>query len=175
MPAYGQWLRVVLRSLSTTDAAATLADIAAGRTDRCILLWIPLMHGAGDPGIIKEWRRLADMEEDGRVRGEIGGLALVFAQLAGRVPEWRKGLEGWNVGESQIANEWRAEGEVKGVLKTWRASVLGALEVRLGIGPPPDIVRAVEAIDSVEELSRWFKAAVAATSLEAFLSAVRRS
>ncbi len=172
---YGEWLRVVLRTLRTVDGAATLAGIAAGEIDRCLLPWIALMHGAADPGIIKEWRRLADMEEDSRLRRQFGGLAQVFAELARCAPEWKQGLEGWNVGESQVVNEWRAEGDARGSLRTRRADVLRALEIRMKAPPPPEVVKTVESIDSLDELSRWLDAAIAATSLDEFLATIRRS
>ena len=60
---------------------------------------------------------------------QYGGLALVFAGLAQRLAEWKHALEGWNMGESQVANEWRGrwnqglrEGRLEGqAARSWRS------------------------------------------------------
>jgi uncharacterized damage-inducible protein DinB len=53
----GLWAGVKVRTLSTEDAAATLAAIARGEVARCILAWIPLMRGGGESGIIESLPR----------------------------------------------------------------------------------------------------------------------
>ena len=40
------------------------------------------MHGAGELGIINQWKDVAGKEPDSRLRGQYAGLALVFAELA---------------------------------------------------------------------------------------------
>lgn len=94
-------LQVVERNLAEEDAAATLAGIAAGQLGACLLPLIPLMRGGAEPGIIAQWKPLALAEPDERRRGDYGGLALVFAELAGCWPQWHQALEGWNVEVSQ--------------------------------------------------------------------------
>src|SRR5262249_38595459 len=81
MPDYGGWARVVLRTLREEVPSATLTAIAASQTERCVLPWISLMHGADDPRIITQWRAVAEMETEGRLRSQYAGLALVFADL----------------------------------------------------------------------------------------------
>ena len=46
-------------TLRDDDAAATLRDIETEKFGRCILPWIPLMHGGGDLATIEEWKRVA--------------------------------------------------------------------------------------------------------------------
>ncbi len=178
MEDYGVWQRVVLRTLRSMDAMATLAAIAAGQLDRCVLPWIPLMHGAADPGIIKEWRRVAEAEPDTRLRTQWAGLALVFADLAGRAAEWKKGLEGWNMGESQVVNEWRAEGRTEGratgLLEARLADLLHVLEVRFSTAVPSEVKTVIEGSTDPDELSRWLDLALTAKSLEEFRAALRR-
>jgi hypothetical protein len=87
-------LEVAERNLASEDAAATLTEIAGGRTAACVLVWIPLMHGGGEAGIIEQWKELASAEPDSRRRAEYGALALVFAELSGRRAEWKKGTGG---------------------------------------------------------------------------------
>lgn len=103
--AYGLRLKVVLRTLREESGADTLAGIASNRVARCILPWIPLMQGGAEPAIMEEWKRLAALEPNTRVRDEYVGLALVFAELAKCRHEWQQALEGWNVLESQQVKE----------------------------------------------------------------------
>src|SRR5207249_1039749 len=83
-------LVVNLREQST---AAVLAEIAAGVTGLCLLPWVPLMAGGGDPVLIEEWKRLALTEPDLERRRTYCGLALVFAELARELVNWQQALE----------------------------------------------------------------------------------
>src|SRR5262249_47551135 len=71
-----------------------------------ILPWIPLMQGAGEAGIIEDWKRLAGQEPDNRWRSDYGALAGIFAELAGRKQIWKKSLEGLTVKQSTVVQEW---------------------------------------------------------------------
>jgi hypothetical protein len=84
-------------------------------------------------------------------------------------------LEDCKVGESEIANEWRAAAAAKASLKTMRTAVLRALAVRVKGSPPPEVVTTVESIDDLDELTRWLETAVVASSLDDFLAAIRRT
>src|SRR5437879_6576395 len=94
-------LEVIERNLAQESAKATLAEIADGRTARCLLPWIPLMQGGAEAAIIEQWKHLAEQEPDARRRADYGGLALVFAELTDCRPPWKQALEGWNVEQSQ--------------------------------------------------------------------------
>src|SRR5438477_507623 len=93
-PAFLRWLlpglepalpfHPLVRTLRDDDAAATLAGIEAGSIGRCVLPWIPLMHGGGDADTMEAWKRVAGLEPDSRLRSVYGSLALVFAELADR-------------------------------------------------------------------------------------------
>jgi len=95
----GSELRCKVRqqTLREEDAAA----IAAGQVARCILPIVPVMRDGGEVGIIEEWKRCAAAEPEGRRRSDYAGLALVFAELARVRDAWRRGLEGWNVLQSE--------------------------------------------------------------------------
>ena len=67
-----------VRTLRDDDAAATLHAIEAGTFGRSILPWIPLMHGGGDLSTIEVWKRMANLEPDGRLRSIYASLALGF-------------------------------------------------------------------------------------------------
>jgi hypothetical protein len=164
----GHVLRAVVRTLREEDAAGTLAGVAAGELGRCVLPWVPLMRAAGEESIIQEWRRLAGQETDARLRGEYGALALIFVELANRSPEWRKGLEGWNVRESQQVLEWKREAQVE----TTRKKLMRAIQVRLKGGLPEDLAASIEGMTDLAELDRWFDAALQVDSLDAFRATV---
>jgi hypothetical protein len=127
-----------------------------------VLPFIPLMQGGGESAIIARWKELAQAEPDRRRRGDYGGLALVFAEAAGRRDVWKQALEGWNVIESQQVNEWiavgraegeargRAEGEARGQLVGCRADLRVMLEDRFGALPEGLIQR----IETEEDLGR---------------------
>ena len=162
----GLRLQVVQRTLRVEEAASTLQGIAAGEVARCLLPWIPLMREGGEAGIMETWKQLASAEPDFRWRSDYGALAVVFADLAGRLPEWRQALEGWNMRESQQVLEWQAE--------TKRADLLRLLELRFQALVPGELIAAVEALTEWEELSRWFDAAATAASVEEFRARVGR-
>ena len=129
----GFFLRPLQRNLAGEDAAGTLTEIAAGRTGRCLLPWIPLMHGGGEEAIITEWKRLAELESDGVLRSAYAALALTFAELTKGLVAWQRALENWNMQESQTMLGWIRKGELEGRLTSKREDLLDLL--RSGFGP----------------------------------------
>jgi hypothetical protein len=147
-------LSVAERNLAREDAAATLAAVEGGTCARCLLPFVPLMRGGAETTIMDRWKVLAQAEPDARLRGDYGGLALVFADLAGSLSAWKKSLEGWNVTESQQVLEWMAEGEARGrtlgALESHRQFLRILLEERFG--PLPD--RILQRIEQADDLQR---------------------
>jgi hypothetical protein len=171
----GLHFRLTQFTLREEDAAASLARVAVGDSSRCVLPWIPLMRGGDETSTIEEGKRLASGEPDARRRGDYGGLALVFAELAGRRDAWRRALEDWNVQVSQQVLEWQAkarqEGRQEEQVAQARSKILRALEVRLRSAVPSDVAAAVEAQADLDRLSSWFDAALTAADLPAFRAA----
>ena len=161
-------LRVAERNVATEDAGRTLRGIKAGRIARCVLAMIPLMQGGADPGIISQWRPLAEAEPDAGRRGDYGGLALVFAELAGCHAAWNEALRGWNVKQSKQVLEWQAEGELKGRAE----SVLHLLERRTGAAVPSDLAAKIRNTKDLATLKRLLDAADEVISLDEFLGRV---
>lgn len=172
----GPHFTVAVRTLSTEDAAATVAQIAAGELERCILAWVPLMAGAGNAAVIAEWRRVAEQEPDPRWRSEHGALALVFVELTRWAPLWRQALEDWNVRESPQVLEWQAqarqealiEGRNVGKVEALQETLLDLLALRLQSPVPVDIATRVAATSDAGVLKRWLHAVVQVGSFEDF-------
>jgi hypothetical protein len=79
-PGIGMLNGVWARHLYRESAAATLADIDAGRAPHCLLAWISVMQGGEEDGNIQQWKRLVEQEKDRSLRATYTGLALVFAE-----------------------------------------------------------------------------------------------
>jgi len=168
----GFFLRPLQRNLADEDAGKTLADMAAGRTGRCLLAWIPLMHGGGEAAIITEWKRLAEAEPDAVLRSVYAALALTFAELTKGLVAWQRALENWNMKESQTMLGWIRKGQEEGRLEAKRADLLRVLRVRFRAEVPSDLRAAVEGTNDLNILDRWMDAAATAASLTDFRSAM---
>jgi hypothetical protein len=106
--------------------------------------------------------------------GALVAIALVFAELAGRVPAWKRGLEGWDMTESQVVNEWTRQAESRAKLVERRLALLELLEGRFPGVVPPEVVKLINEQESLELLDDWFRAALRAFSFEQFLAVLRR-
>jgi hypothetical protein len=168
--------KVWARDVCLADAAGVLAEVATGQVARCVLPWIPLMQGGERADIIEEWKRLAELETNPATRNNYKGLALVFADQRKRREIWQQALEGWNVYESTIVNEWREEGRQEGReegrqegLHALQQSLLGELRTRFPEETlPPEVQTTLEQQTSFEELARWMVFAATTPSLEEF-------
>src|SRR5262249_44872996 len=120
-------------------------------------------------------------EPDSRLRGDYGGLALVFAEAVGRRDAWKQALEGWNVVESVQVREWMAEGEARGEERRGGrgrgvgkgGAVLRQLGIRLQPGRPAELGAQVRATTDLEQLNRWFDAAATTASLQEITDRIR--
>jgi hypothetical protein len=131
---------ILQRTLRDESAGDTLAAIAAGRTTRWLLPWIPLMKGGAEMAIMEEWRRVALTEPDAEVSSTLGAFALIFADLVKRSELWERALEGWDMQTSQVVDRWRAEGQ----LEARRDDLVALLEKRFG-SLPQDLLERIQA------------------------------
>jgi hypothetical protein len=169
MAEFGLVGRVVRRALREEDAPGTLARVASGELSRSVLPWVALMRGGGELAVIEEWKRLADLEPDPRVRLEYAVDALLFAELSRVRMEWKQALEGWNVLVSQQVPEWQAIAE----LRLQRANLVRVLEKRCKAPVPSDLAGAIQATQDMNLLSRWFDAALEANTFDEFRAATQ--
>ncbi len=163
---FGTQLAVVERNLASEDADTLLAGIEGGKWSRGVLPWLPLMTRGDDSGIIDRWKKLAEAEPDFRRKADLANLARVFATAADRRLIWDKALEGWNVKESSVVNEWIAEGRVAATV----ASVVAVLEARFG-QLPPELEAAIRGCADLVKLQSWITHAAKATTLDEFRAA----
>src|SRR5205085_1340191 len=146
----------------TWSAPDVLTGVVAGTVARAVLAWMPLLAGADEPEVAAEWARLAGEEPDLRKRADLGGLAGVFAGLAGRKAVWHTVLEGWAVERSQFLEEIERRGE----LRSARSYPLLLLRTRLRQEVPADLVQAIQQQTDSATLDRWFNEAMTLTSLD---------
>lgn len=165
-------LEVAERNLADADAATTLTAMAAGTLARCVLPWIPLMQHGEEDVIIQQWKELAGQEPDSRRRSDYGGLALVFADAAGRLTVWKQALKEWNMRESQQVLEWinmgRTEGRAEGRAEGEANALLRLLAKRFAPGAPSDLAAKIRATSDLAKLESWFDLAYSSESLDAF-------
>jgi hypothetical protein len=157
------------------DAAATLEAVASGQASWGMLFWVPLMAGSATDKVIARWKEVvAQVVSDQRTCGNLVGIALVFAELAGRGLEWKRGLENFEMTESQVVNEWINRGEARGKLTERRQTLLELLEIRFPGAVPNEVVQLIQQQESLELLHDWFTAAARAYSFEQFLAVLKR-
>jgi hypothetical protein len=111
---------------------------------------------------------------DARARGDLAFVALEFAQLTTRFLAWEKGLEGWDMTESIIANRLKEQARREGHLLSSREYVLKAVQRRFPGAVPVEVVDLICRQDSEELLNEWFDAAITAPSAAEFLAVVHR-
>jgi flagellar biosynthesis/type III secretory pathway protein FliH len=93
---------------------------------------------------------------------------------------WKQALEGWDVIVSQQVLEWQAEalqrglaegeakGKAEGKAEARAESVISALRLRFCKKLPKKLQQTIVKTTALEQLNRWFKAAITAPSLDAF-------
>jgi hypothetical protein len=132
-------------------ADETLTRIESGALRRIILALIPLMKGAGEPGIISRWVTEAGKEPDVRRRADLGSLALTLATLKEWFAVWKEALKEWNMLESPYVLELQATATLKAV-KTVLEERFGAL--------PADLLARLEATTDAGKLDQLLRAAI---------------
>jgi hypothetical protein len=155
-------------------AGPSLTVVTAVPATWGLLFWIPLMHGGGEVDTIARWKELAGALPDRRARGDLGRIALTFAELGGCFAAWETALEGWDMTESKVVNRWMDEARRDERLKASRQHLLELAQGRFPGAIPAEVVDLIGRQDSAEMLEEWFRAAISAPSAEQFLSVVRR-
>jgi hypothetical protein len=165
----------LLWDVAGDDARVLLDAVAGGAASWGMLFWVPLMAGGGEEAVVGRWKEVvAAVVAERRMRGNLAGIALVFAELAGCYLAWERGLEGWEMTESQVVNRWLSQGETRGKLEEGRLFLTRFLRRRFGEPLPTDVLETINTQPSVQLLEDWFDAAMAATTLQDFITVLRR-
>ncbi len=145
---HGMEIKPVVWDFCETWAASILAGMEAGAVPRSALPWIPLMRGAGEDGIIDQWREQARLVIDPERLTDLS-LTPMFAELAGHAEKWGRAMEGINVRPSKVVEAWMAEGRAE--------MVVDMLAARFGPVPPEarDGLKRKTA-DELKRCAEWF-------------------
>ena len=156
------------------SAEAVLASIEDGQATWGMLFWTPLMVGGSDEAVIARWKERALTVEDRRRRGDLGTVALVFAELAGRYAAWAKALEGFDMTESNVVNRWVQEARDQARIEEARENLVRVLRRRFPVVLTDDVLGSINAQPSLPMLHDWFDAAITAFAPDEFLAVLRR-
>ena len=156
------------------SAKSVLASVEAGQATWGMLFWMPLMVGGADRSVIARWKERALATEDRRRRGDLGTVALVFAELAGRYGAWEQGLEGFDMTESNVVNRWVQEARDQARIEEARENLVRVLRRRFPVVLTDDVQGSINAKPSLKMLHDWFDAAISAFSPDEFLAVLRR-
>jgi hypothetical protein len=170
----GTYHAPLIWNVAADVAREALETFTAGQTTWGILFWVPLMQGSGDAAIVVRWKELAAALPERRDRGSLARVALVFAELAGCLPAWKQGLEGWDMTESQVVKEWMEEARREERLRTRRADLIRVLRARFANSVGQEVLDLITAQDSDEILQEWLDAASSSGTWDDFLAVLRR-
>jgi hypothetical protein len=171
----GTWHSALVWNVGEDRAAIALEGVASGQFSWGTLFWVALMAGGGEDAIIARWKEVvSQVTQDRQIRGNLAGIALVFAELVGRKIEWKRGLEGFHMTESQVVNEWISEGEAKGMLKMARADLLDDLRILFPGFVTDELARFINQQESLDLLADWRRAALRSDTFEQFMDVLKR-
>jgi hypothetical protein len=163
-PVYRQGrARGVLRLAAAALGGALRLRRLGGHLDRRLP-----RQGGDDPAIIGQWKRLAEGEPDVHRRADYGGLALVFAELAGRLAAWRQALEGWSMQQSQQVLEWQREAEIRQM----QSVILEGINRRFRVDASGDLRESIEGSTDLAQLRQWCNSLFEADTFDAFRAAL---
>ncbi len=159
----------------SADAARTALDrVARDQLSWAILFWVPLMRGGERVGIATRWRSLVGEKVADRTRrSDLAGIALVFAELAGRYLLWERILGGWEMTESAVVNRWINQGETRGDLRRLRRVIIELLDIRFPGAATQDVRQVIEQQEDLPLLEQWFQAAARVKTYADFLRDLR--
>jgi hypothetical protein len=172
---FGTRHRPLLWEVASDDALAAVAAVETSSEEWGGLYWVPLMAGGDTPELIARWREVLLSTVADRVRrGNVIAIALVFAELARCRDVWNRGLEGLDMTESIVVNEWIAAAEEKALLRSSRQKLIEVIEARFPDALTSDIRQFLAEQDTLSLLNDWFRAALRVPTYNDFLSVLRR-
>ena len=156
------------------SASVALEDLATGRTTWGVLFFVPLMKGGDEPGVIERWKELCGLVPETQSREELGGVALIFAELAGRYLAWEKSLKEWNMTESMVVNEWMRQAAERAHLESGRKFLTKLLNRRFPGEVTKELSETIDQQPSESLLEEWYDRANEVATMDEFMKVVRR-
>jgi hypothetical protein len=165
-------------NLEELDAHAVLSGIEAAEIPPTALALIPLMHNGQTQEIIDRWFTVAEKVKAMHLR-DLGGYAVVFAELTNSRQLWLQAMKEIDVEHSQILKDSEARGESRGILKGEasgilkgeakgkRESLLSVLKTRYR-SIPAELEKAIIACQDLALLDRWLLDALSCATLAKF-------
>jgi hypothetical protein len=133
------------------------------------------MNRGGENIIISRWKEVVlAVVPDQRRREDLQTAVLMFAELARNHPAWERGLEKPIMGESQLANRWRAEAAAAATIAMARRMLLEALDVKFPGAVPADVRQLIQKQEAQGLLEDWHRAAIRAATYADFDAVLRR-
>jgi hypothetical protein len=162
-------------NVAEDDAARTLEAIASGSVSWGMLFWVPLMSGADADPNLAQWKELVTTLGNELYRpGAFASVAAIFAELAGTAIVWKRALEGFDMTESKVVNEWIAQGETRATRKERQGALLRPLNRRFPGTVPTEVTKLINEQESLDLLTYWFDAAVDAKAFEDFMAVLKQ-
>jgi hypothetical protein len=155
--------------LAEQSAEESLTLISLDQLPLCVLPWIVLMKGGGDPKLIERWKLQVERVPDVERRSRFRDFALVFAELIPELVDWQRLLEGWQVRESRYLTSFETRGEVKRA----RADLIKGLGFKLKSAVPEPIRLAIEGTNDLNTLDRWYQTLFTVESFDDFLAKMK--
>ena len=100
-------------------------------------------------------------------------VALPFAELAGRYLVWEQGLEGEEMTESAVVNEWTREARRETRIETIQEAVVEVLKSKFTTAVNMATIAMIESQSDMDTLRDWLKQAAIAGSWEQFQGYLR--
>jgi hypothetical protein len=170
---FGTRHQPLIWNIEEEEAEATLTAVVAGQVSWGMLFWVPLMAGGDAVALIARWKETIMAIEDRTRRGDLGKIALIFAELAGRYVAWEKALEGVDMTESKVVNSWIKEAVDKKSLEKSRNYLLHLLNKRFPNQVTPEVTETINSQPSETMLVDWYDRAFEVETIADFVKLLR--
>ncbi|MGL4554630.1 MAG: hypothetical protein ACRC33_25985, partial [Gemmataceae bacterium] len=122
-----------------------------GAVSPAVLALVPLMKDAETGEVVRRWVELAGGLADEGMKADVGGIARVFAKLAGRQGVWYPILEGWMMERSEFLMERDEKAEVR----AFRRGLVNGLKEKFPDGVPMEVLNRIQAEERLDTLEYW--------------------
>jgi hypothetical protein len=171
----GTWHTVLFWNVEEDEAGQALAEVEADFEHLWgLLFWVALMRNGARAENIAAWLALVRRVPSKRHQADLARIALVFAELAGTLHEWREALKEVDMQESRVVLEWTADARRQERVEALRATLVRQAELRFKGELTDEDRQMLSTQDSVGVLDEWLDAVVKANDYAAFRTVLRR-